>query len=123
VHHDRICCWSAARSDQATGNRDVDSAGYMHTYEVRRRNDRRGVDLISDVLPFGRLWYGERNAIENAVGYAKFYSRSHHAVIRVYEDAARKSTRTSKPVSPTKQTHLTPLLRGLCDLQKLQRRY
>jgi len=25
-------------------------------YEVRLRNDGRGVDLISDVLPFGRLW-------------------------------------------------------------------
>ena len=35
-------------------------------------------------LPFGRLWYGEPNAISNAVGYAKFFSRSHDAVIRVY---------------------------------------
>jgi len=25
-----------------------------------------GVDLISDALPFGRLWYGEPNAIQNA---------------------------------------------------------
>jgi hypothetical protein len=31
----------------------------MHVYEVRPRKDHRGVDLISDVLPFGRLWYGE----------------------------------------------------------------
>jgi len=30
----------------------------MHLYEVRPRKDKRGVDLISDVLPFGRLWYG-----------------------------------------------------------------
>jgi hypothetical protein len=44
----------------------------------------RGVDLISDALPFGRLWYGEPNAISNAIGYAKFRSRSHDAVIRVY---------------------------------------
>jgi len=44
-------------------------------------------DLISDALPFGLLWYGEANAISNAVGYAKFYSRSHDAVIRVYDDA------------------------------------
>ena len=29
----------------------------MHVYEVRK--DKRGVDLISDALPFGRLWYGE----------------------------------------------------------------
>jgi hypothetical protein len=27
-----------------------------HVYEVRPRKDKRGVDLISDVLPFGRLW-------------------------------------------------------------------
>ncbi len=47
----------------------------MHTYEVRPRKDHRGVDLISDVRPFGRLWYGERHAIANAIGYAKFYSR------------------------------------------------
>jgi hypothetical protein len=25
----------------------------MRVYEVRPRNDKRGVDLISDVLPFG----------------------------------------------------------------------
>jgi hypothetical protein len=27
----------------------------MHVYEVRPRKDHRGVDLISDALPFGRL--------------------------------------------------------------------
>ena len=30
---------------------------------------------------------GEQNAISNAVGYATFYSRSHDAVIRVYDEA------------------------------------
>jgi hypothetical protein len=29
----------------------------MHIYEVRPSKDHRGVDLISDALPFGRLWY------------------------------------------------------------------
>ena len=111
-----------------------------HVYEVRPRKDHRGVDLISDVLPFGRLWYGEPNATSNAIrlvflietqptdcgtpnrnpelggsgarrlsiflrrvpfirlmplrviawrrfGYAKFRSRSHDAVIRVYDAA------------------------------------
>src|SRR5262245_1129158 len=58
----------------------------MNRYELRPRNDKRGIDLISDVLPFGRLWYGEPNAATNAIGYAKFYSRSHDAVIRVYDD-------------------------------------
>jgi hypothetical protein len=42
-----------------------------HYYEVRPRKDHRGVDLISDVLPFGRPWYGEPNAIRNAIGYAQ----------------------------------------------------
>jgi hypothetical protein len=27
------------------------------------RKDHRGVDLISDVLAFGKLWYGDANAI------------------------------------------------------------
>jgi hypothetical protein len=59
----------------------------MHVYDVCPRKDKRGVSLISDVLPFGRLWYADPNAITNAVGYAKFYSRSHDAVIRVCDDA------------------------------------
>jgi len=41
----------------------------------------------SHSLPFGRLWYGEPDAINNAVGYAKFRSRSHDAVTRVYDEA------------------------------------
>ncbi len=34
----------------------------MHLYEVRPRKDRRGVDLISDVLPFGWLIVEEDSA-------------------------------------------------------------
>jgi len=30
---------------------------------------------MSDVLPFGGLWYGETNAVSNAIGYAKHRSR------------------------------------------------
>jgi hypothetical protein len=29
--------------------------------------------------------YGGPNAVSNAIGYAQHYSRSHHAVIRVYD--------------------------------------
>ena len=58
-----------------------------HVYKVRPRKDHRGVDLISDVLPFGRLWYGGANAASNAIGYAQYYSRSHDAVIRAYDKA------------------------------------
>jgi hypothetical protein len=59
----------------------------IHVYEVRPRKDKRGVDLISHALPFGRLWYGEPNAISNAIRYAQHCSRSHDAVIRVYDAA------------------------------------
>jgi hypothetical protein len=31
---------------------------FERLYEVLRRKDKRGADLISDALPFGRLWYG-----------------------------------------------------------------
>jgi hypothetical protein len=35
-------------------------------YEVFPRKDHRGVNLLSDALPFGRLWYAEPNAISQA---------------------------------------------------------
>jgi len=57
-------------------------------YEIRLHKDHRGVDLISDVLPFGRLWYEQS---PDAVGYAKFFSRSHDAVIRVFDKAGNLS--------------------------------
>jgi hypothetical protein len=56
----------------------------VYAYEVRPRKDKRGVDLVSEVLPFGGLWYTKP---DDAVSYAKFFSRSHDAVIRVYDDA------------------------------------
>ena len=56
---------------------------------MRPRKDKCGVDLISDALPFGRLWYGEANAASSAVDYSKFRSRSHDAVIRVYDAAGK----------------------------------
>jgi len=34
-----------------------------HVYEIRPRTDKRGVDLISDALQFGSLWYGEQRTL------------------------------------------------------------
>ena len=51
---------------------------------MRPRKHKHGVDLISDALPFGVLWYTKP---DDAVEYAEFFSRSHDAVIRVYDDA------------------------------------
>jgi hypothetical protein len=39
--------------------------------------------LISDALPFGRLWYGEPNAVSNAIGYAQFILPSWFGTPRV----------------------------------------
>ena len=55
-------------------------------YEIRPRADKDGVDLISDALPSGRLWYLE---VRQAIEYAKHQSRSHDAVIRVYDVAGK----------------------------------
>ena len=59
----------------------------MHFYQVRPSKDKRGVDLISNALPFGCLWYDGPNAISNALGYAEHRSRSHDTVIRVYDES------------------------------------
>ena len=55
----------------------------IHVYEIRPRKDKRGVDLISDALPFGPLWYYGPGAVSNAIGYAEHRSGSHPAVIRI----------------------------------------
>jgi hypothetical protein len=75
----------------------------VHEYEVRPRKDHRGVDLISDALPFGRLWY---DTPDNAIGYAMHRSRSLDAVIRVYVSArAVIDTLTSPSRVPSLRNH------------------
>jgi hypothetical protein len=43
-------------------------ASLAHAYEVRPRKGLRGVDLMSDALPFGRLWVrrAKRNRIRSS---------------------------------------------------------
>jgi hypothetical protein len=43
-------------------------------YEVRPREDRRRFDLISDRLPFGRLWYAKP---DDAIGATRSFSAVH----------------------------------------------
>src|SRR5438874_34540 len=48
----------------------------MQVYEVRPRKDHRGVNLISDALPFARLWYGVAgNVIETHEHAGEFKRR------------------------------------------------
>ena len=51
-----------------------------HLYEVRPRKDHGGVDLISDALPFGRLWC---DTPDHAIGYAIHSNRSHDAPLSI----------------------------------------
>ncbi len=83
-----------------------------HVYEVRPRKDHRGFDLISDALPSGRLWYGEPDAISNAIGYAKFFNRSHDAAIRVYNAAGNVIETHEQPAEMGDAT-------GYPDVQRL----
>lgn len=48
------------------------------------QSDKRKISRLADVCA-DRL---QPNAISNATGYAKFFSRSHDAVIRVYDEAS-----------------------------------
>ena len=58
-----------------------------YIYEIRPRKDRRGFDLVGDRLPLGFLWFEGPDAIVDAIFYAKFYSRSHPAIIRVFDES------------------------------------
>ena len=71
----------------AKANRVKHSTSSIHIYEIRPRADRHGFDLISDALPYSPLCYHGPNAIRDAISYAKFFSRSDDAVIRVYDEA------------------------------------
>jgi hypothetical protein len=70
----------------AKSARDKHSTISTDVYEIRPRSDKSGVDLMSDALPYSPLWYRGPNAIINAIEHAKNRSRSHPAVIRVYDD-------------------------------------
>jgi hypothetical protein len=56
---------------------DQHSTTSRHVYEIRPRADKRGVDLISDAIPYTPLWYRGPNAIRDAIDHAKLRSRSH----------------------------------------------
>jgi hypothetical protein len=56
----------------------------MHVYEVRPRKDHRGFDLISDALPFGRLWY------THAASSLKFHLAEAALQLKISEHGQRR---------------------------------
>jgi alpha-D-ribose 1-methylphosphonate 5-phosphate C-P lyase len=102
-----------------------------HVYEIRPRKDDCGVNLISDVLPLRcAVLSGGPDAISNAIDYAKFYSRSHNAIIRVYDEAGnviKTQERTAavdangnKMAVPTPQAMLNEFLKGQKRIAELE---
>ena len=74
---------------QQRWDRRKHSTSSIHIYEIRPRADKQGFDLSSDALLRSPLWYRGRNAIGDAIRYAKFYSQSHPFVIQVYDEAGK----------------------------------
>ncbi len=70
----------------------IESPDYCNSPIAVKQKDTLGRALPSGKmhvpapLTFGRLWYGEPNAVSNAIGYAQHYSRSQDAVVRVYDE-------------------------------------
>jgi hypothetical protein len=85
------------RSKRSTIRTDV--------YEIRPRADKHGVDLVSDALPYSPMWYRGQKAITDAIDHAKFFSRSHDAVVRVY-DAAGHVIETHEQAGWLPEKHL-----------------
>jgi hypothetical protein len=83
---DNVCRIQRVLHDSGwNSNGSVTTTGLRHVYEIRPRKDRHGFDLIGDRLPLGLLWFEGPDALVDAVIYAKFYSRSHPAIIRVFD--------------------------------------
>jgi hypothetical protein len=78
---------TVAHDSAWNSNRSVITTSSKHVYEIRPRKDRRGFELIGDRLPLGLLWFEGPDALVDAVIYAKFYSRSHPAIIRVFDES------------------------------------
>jgi hypothetical protein len=68
-------------------NRSAATTTSKHVYEIRPLKDRRGFELISDRLPLGLLWFEGPDALVDAVIYTKYYSSSHPAIIRVFDES------------------------------------
>ena len=81
------CCGDCVRSNTLLPNPSDLASVNTFTKSARAKINAASI-LISDALAFGRLWYGEPNAVANAIGYAEHDSRSHDALVRVYDDAA-----------------------------------
>jgi hypothetical protein len=79
-----------ALSDKLWGNAnsrmEMSATPAQDVYEIRPSKDRDGFDLIGDRLRFGPIWYAGLDAVRYAVAYAKYCSRLHRPIIRVFNE-------------------------------------
>src|SRR4030095_12486147 len=75
----------ATANQAGSGERGCANAKKFHANLTSCRIAKLRFNVVAAAV--GRLWYGESNAISNAIGYAKHRSRSHRAVIRVHDEA------------------------------------
>ena len=76
-HADGFCRFCSPDSNEKVSECPTLMQWTIHAYKVQPRKDKRGVDLISDVLPFGRLWYGKSNAVENVQSATRCTAADH----------------------------------------------
>jgi len=70
----------------ANSRMEMSATPAQDVYEIRPREERDGFDLIGDRLQDGPIWYAGPDAVRYAVAYAKYRSRSHPAIIRVFNE-------------------------------------
>jgi hypothetical protein len=83
--------FATSRSDMISkrkGQNSLVGVTGCDVYEVRPHKGGDGVDLISDRLQYGPIWYAGPDAVRNAIAYAKYrsLSGSHTAKICVLDD-------------------------------------
>ena len=90
----------ATANQAGNGERGCANAKKFHANLTSCRIAKLRFNVVAAAV--GRLWYGGRNAISNATGYAKRRSRSHEAAIRVY-DATGKVIETHEHAGEFKE--------------------
>lgn len=74
-----------AGSRKSKTSSDALAPGFMHVYEVRPRKDKRGVDLLSDGLPFGPALVWRAKRCQQCSRVREALHPSHDVVTHVYD--------------------------------------
>ena len=105
-----------ALSDKLWGNAnsrmEMSATPAQDVYEIRPRKNRDGFDLISDRLRFGPIWYAGPDAVRYAVAYAKYRSRSHRAIIRVFNEEGNVTETHAGEIPSRKSNRVRPNCAG-----------